>query len=914
MSRLNMNGGGTQAPFNLNSYNPWIDSNFSWMDLQQFNTEDVTNNFDATPDYSKYLEEQQKSQQIGQGIAQFGQAIGDYLKKNQEKNTPLVNPTPKIDISKSSLKNFDKNNFNGINDFNKRANDRGAIKQQPDIIKNPTMFDVGFSGDKTNTFQPKLSGSDINKMIVNPKSAAPINGTINQTNDGITEQVNTQIDQVGSNKGMLNGKYVGLGLEAAKAAGLSTGNETADQALQTGVQGLANGFNKDNLLDTGISVVNGMLGTSDNSVVRAGGQLIGQSKNIINSIKGVKSANAAIKAAKGIKDTTEAGKALQAAKAAKLTNVANLAGIGASIADTALFGNQTPTEYQGVKGGITQGLDTAYDAIEAGVSVIPGIGTLAGAIMAGNKLLGHGVKAMGGGTDGMTTTDAILGSAFLQATPIGMINGFGGKSTSAFTKDTDIFANIGGSYLGSNALADEVEPYAGKKFGWFSSSSQKKYENKIQEMIRQQNILRNISNESERVKTLQQTMTGAEAQSLNNLLNGGYRDITFSKKGGILDSLKDKLDRARIIIETKKTIIIEPVKEKEEETKNVIPEGALHANLHHMDLDNVTKKGVPVIDNEGDQQAEIERDEIIFRLEVTKLIEEFKKDGSDEAAIKAGKLLTEEILYNTEDRTGLLEKFKQGGEIQIAQEGNKLNPKSIVDFDSFQKYLKETGRFAPDFDYQGFYDDEELRAKWLEEELSNPGNAHMNDYYKLPQHHTYSKESKGGKDFGGEWLGNDEVGWMFKASPFNMAQHSFEDMKKYWDNNEPKSILWYGNDFYRAKPKQEIETLEFKQGGSLNVIPDGALHARLHHMDIDNITKKGIPVIDNNEKQQAEIELNEIIFRLEVTKKLEDLKRKHGDYEYSKKEKEEVELEAGKLLVDEILYNTDDRTGLIKTI
>ena len=782
MSRLNMNGGGTQAPFNLNSYNPWIDSNFSWMDLQQFNTEDVTNNFDATPDYSKYLEEQQKSQQVGQTIANVGQTIGDYLKKNQEKNTPLVNPTPKIDISKSSLKNFDKNDFNGVNDFNKRANDRGIIKQQPSVITNPTMFDVGFTPDKTNTFQPKLSGSDINKMIVDPKSAAPINGTINQTNNGITEQVNTQIDQVGSNKGMLNGKYVGLGWEAAKAAGVSTGNETADQAIQTGVQGLTNGFNKDNLLDTGISVVNGMLGTSDNSVVRAGGQLIGQSKNIINSIKGLKSANTAIKAAKNIKDATEAGKALQAAKAAKLTNVANLAGIGASIADTALFGNQIPTEYQGVKGGITQGLDTAYDAIEAGVSVIPGIGTLAGAIMAGNKLLGHGVKAMGGGTDGMTTTDAILGSAFLQATPIGMINGFGGKSTSAFTKDTDIFANIGGSYLGSNALADEVEPYAGKKFGWFSSSSQKKYENKIQEMIRQQNILRNISNESERVKTLQQTMTGTEAQSLNNLLNGGYRNITFSKKGGILDSFKDKLDRARIIIETKKTIIIEPV-EKEEETKNVIPEGALHANLHHMDLDNVTKKGVPVIDNEGDQQAEIERDEIIFRLEVTKLIEEFKKDGSDEAAIKAGKLLTEEILYNTEDRTGLLEKFKQGGEIQTTEKRTKLN-----------------------------YD------------------------------------------------------------------------------------------------------FELKQGGSLNVIPDGALHARLHHMDIDNITKKGIPVIDNNEKQQAEIELNEIIFRLEVTKKLEDLKRKHGDYEYSKKEKEEVELEAGKLLVDEILYNTDDRTGLIKTI
>lgn len=56
------------------------------------------------------------------------------------------------------------------------------------------MFDVGFTPNKTNTFQPELSGNDINKMIVDPKSAAPINGTINQTNDGITEQVNTQID------------------------------------------------------------------------------------------------------------------------------------------------------------------------------------------------------------------------------------------------------------------------------------------------------------------------------------------------------------------------------------------------------------------------------------------------------------------------------------------------------------------------------------------------------------------------------------------------------------------------------------------------------------------------------------------------------------------------------------------------
>ena len=82
MSRLNMNGGGFQTPFNLNPYNnPWINSNFNWMDLQQFNTEDVTNNFDATSDYSKYFEEQQKAQQVGQGIAQFGQGLADNAQK-----------------------------------------------------------------------------------------------------------------------------------------------------------------------------------------------------------------------------------------------------------------------------------------------------------------------------------------------------------------------------------------------------------------------------------------------------------------------------------------------------------------------------------------------------------------------------------------------------------------------------------------------------------------------------------------------------------------------------------------------------------------------------------------------------------------------------------------------------------------
>lgn len=103
----------------------------------------------------------------------------------------------------------------------------------------------------------------------------------------------------------------------------------------------------------------------------------------------------------------------------------------------------------------------------------------------------------------------------------------------------------------------------------------------------------------------------------------------------------------------------------------------------------------------------------------------------------------------------------------------------------------------------------------------------------------------------------------------------------------------------------------FKDGGKMNVIPEGALHARNHNIDSEeldgSITSKGIPVITKEEGgeiiQHAEIERDEIIFTLEVTKELERLAKKGTD---------EAAIEAGKLLAKEILHNTDDRTGLIK--
>ena len=114
------------------------------------------------------------------------------------------------------------------------------------------------------------------------------------------------------------------------------------------------------------------------------------------------------------------------------------------------------------------------------------------------------------------------------------------------------------------------------------------------------------------------------------------------------------------------------------EEPSVIPEGALHAHKHNLDLDGITKRGIPVIQNVNDevetlaeiqqkggelqQSAEIEREEIIFSKELTDFIEEKRKEwhetGSNEILEEVGKRVTKEILFNTDDRADLIEEMK----------------------------------------------------------------------------------------------------------------------------------------------------------------------------------------------------------------------------------------------------------------
>lgn len=138
---------------------------------------------------------------------------------------------------------------------------------------------------------------------------------------------------------------------------------------------------------------------------------------------------------------------------------------------------------------------------------------------------------------------------------------------------------------------------------------------------------------------------------------------------------------------------------------------------------------------------------------------------------------------------------------------------------------------------------------------------------------------------------------------------------EWYNSDDPEAIKFRNHydldktgEYYKYVPKK------FKEGGKVNVIPEGALHAHKHHLeniseDFEDVTSKGIPVISKEDGgeivQHAEIERNEIIFNLDVTKKLEELMSKGTD---------EAAIEAGKLLVHEILNNTIDNTGLMQEV
>ena len=459
-----------------------------------------------------------------------------------------------------------------------------------------------------------------------------------------------------------------------------------------------------------------------------------------------------------IKRVQEASKAAKAGVAG--AGQMKAGGIGAAIgAASDLVGSFMPqkTEYEGEKGDITQTMDSVYDGISDAAMSFGPVGMLVGGIMKGGALLGKGVNALGGGTDGMTSTDAILGSSFLNLTPLGLINGFGGKKADTITKDNEAFAQVGSSYTGSNAAVDDALKKSGKKYGLLSSGARKRANEEIAEAKRQQSIISDISSNALDRTNIRTSMSAINGNRRDFLMRGGY----------------------------------------------------------------------------------------------------------DQASIRVG-------------RRGMsIELLNKARSILKAQKGSKLDPMSAYknqapkDWESIPNTGKPT--------YQ----------EWVKGEL---------DYY----------------DNSGEFKNNYNLSYEGDRYYYRKKKPTIKQETPQHKNGGSIIKLTTETVIDLINP---LEVPEFQNGGSINVIPDGALHARKHNMDLDGITEKGIPVISEKEngkiEQQAEIEKEEVIFRLEVTQKLEELEKKYYDYESSQKEKDEYALEAGKLITEELLHNTKDNAGLL---
>ena len=387
-----------------------------------------------------------------------------------------------------------------------------------------------------------------------------------------------------------------------------------------------------------------------------------------------------------------------------VNNVGSIAAAAFEGIGTAIGAKQLATDSD-----LTKGIDTAYDGAAAVASQFGPIGQAVGSIMKIAGTAGDIIQELGGGTDQQTKMDKWMDSSFFSWN-IGMLNGFAGKNTQNFGADQDILATVGSSYGGTtNDILDASEK-AGKKYGLFSSKARKKADAAINTARSQQTLMGGIADTATDQRLAAQSMGEQAGLAYALMTDGGYNQkYTYAAKhGGLLEwnpviEWEPQVELNWELPTFKKGGNIELVEELEwipefksggkteesdipetEETtqKNVIPEGALHKNKHHMEhAEGLTKKGIPVIDDDREQQAEIEHSEIIFTLEVTKKLEEyyeiFYSDESsnkekEQAALDAGKLLVYQILENTEDRTGLIDSCKQGGSLTLKKSTEEL--------------------------------------------------------------------------------------------------------------------------------------------------------------------------------------------------------------------------------------------------
>lgn len=146
-------------------------------------------------------------------------------------------------------------------------------------------------------------------------------------------------------------------------------------------------------------------------------------------------------------------------------------------------------------------------------------------------------------------------------------------------------------------------------------------------------------------------------QNINRYAGTNYMDMRIGKQGMKFPELDDIREML------KNRVIPEENVQKFADGGSILPTGKLHKELSHINelgeqYEDLTRKGIPVVtldeNNEIQQVAEIEHSEICLSKEVTDQLEALWKIGDENAMIQAGKLITNELLYNTKDENNVI--------------------------------------------------------------------------------------------------------------------------------------------------------------------------------------------------------------------------------------------------------------------
>lgn len=359
----------------------------------------------------------------------------------------------------------------------------------------------------------------------------------------------------------------------------------------------------------------------------------------------------------------------------------------------------------------TNAVDSGVSAVSGAMSSMGGTAGTIGKIIGIADSAGQIIRGITGGTDQMTGADKFFDSG-IGTILGGFINQIGAQKSDAFATDVEALETVGSSYGGTSHDISEAARKANKKYGLFSSGARKKANEAARQVAAIQNTMAGVADTTRDQRLAVQSMGEQAGLAYSMMTDGGYNQkYTYvAKQGGLLElnpvielEWQPQVELNWELPTFKEGGSVEFVEELEwipefksggkteesdipetEETtqKNVIPEGALHKNKHHMEhAEGLTKKGIPVVDEDGEQQAEIEHSEIIFTLEVTKKLEEYYEifyseestnKEKEQAALDAGKLLVYQILENTEDRTGLIESCKKGGSLTLKKSTDDL--------------------------------------------------------------------------------------------------------------------------------------------------------------------------------------------------------------------------------------------------